>query len=97
MDRIARPNYEALPEPVRRAIEEAIPAGCRLTIVSRHGSDYHARIYLGSTLIAESLPCAYVEVACWMALRRARMERPPEATYERDGFVVEPLENRGAA
>jgi hypothetical protein len=70
-DRIARPNYAALPERVRAEIESAIPEGAHLTIVSRHGRDYHARILRDGVQLSESLLCSYVEVACWQALRRA--------------------------
>lgn len=98
MDRMARPQWNALSEGIRSEIEFAIPDGCYLTVLSTHwnGHDFHARVFRGTELVAESLPCRYVEVACWMALRRARMEAPIEATYERDGYVVEPLsyENR---
>jgi len=71
MDRLARPQWEALPEGVRREVEDAIPDGCYMTIVSTHwgGHDYHARIFRGHELVSESLRCRYVEVAAWQALR----------------------------
>lgn len=89
-DRLARTNYYALPDSVRHQIEAAIPEGCMLTVLSSmwNGRDYHARLFYGTWLIAESPRCRFVDVACWMALDE-------RVTHEREGFVVEPLENPG--
>jgi len=73
LDRKAGPNYRALSDTIRADIEARIPEGCYLSVLSKtfQGHDYHARIFRGAELIAESLLCRYVEVACWQALRRA--------------------------
>ncbi len=91
-DRLARTNYYALPDAVRVEIEAAIPEGCTLSVLSSmwNGHDYHARLFRGMQLVAESPRCRFVEVACWMALDAARST---QLTHERDGYVVEPFVN----
>jgi len=88
LDRLARTNYYALPDAVRAEIEAAIPEGCTLSVLSSmwSGRDYHARLFRGTQLIAESPRCRYVDAACWMALDE-------RVTHEREGFVVEPFVN----
>ena len=69
-DRFAGPVYAAVPETFRKAIEARIPAGAFLSL-THGGRTYRARVYIGTVCVAESLPCAHVETACWQALRRA--------------------------
>lgn len=91
-DRVARPNYQALPSEVRAEIEAAIPDGCYLTITSAFasGHDYHARVFLGRQLIGESRIVRYVEDAAREAIRRSVI-----GVEERAGYLVEPLDNAG--
>lgn len=69
-DKFTAPVYAAVPETFRKSIEARIPEGAFLSL-THGGRTYRARVYIGTMCVAESLPCAHVETACWQALRRA--------------------------
>ena len=70
LDRMARPQWNALPEEARSVLEARIPDGCHLSILSSFwsGRDYHARLFRGTEPIGESRILRYVEDAADEAL-----------------------------
>src|SRR5512147_600592 len=95
LDRMAHPQWNALPEAIRSDIEARIPDGCHLSILSAYwnGHDYHARLFRGRDLIAEASNGWTVDDAA----HRALWQYEHETVELREGFVVERLENRGIA
>lgn len=98
MDRLAAASWNALPDETRKAIEARIPEDGHLSILSAMwgGHDFHARLFRGREVIAETRNGYDAREAAETCLDQYDSSPEPDWEEDEEGYVTAPLsyENR---